>query len=242
MCSCLAQIWKHGGRAFTADAGEVHPDDPMRTAMRQMMGVFAQLERSMIAARLRHGRREKASQGGYAYGPRPTGGRPRRRNSPRRSWSRLDGPAPASSGTRTSCPTERSPLILKPRASDPSAGTTGTRRPSAGYSPTRPTGRPRCGSALRGRHPRRALRDASCVKGVWLCTATSCITGNTDVVRCHSSRAQTARSQHAKRPGPRWSDQEPSLLQLPSPVVHPATGLAACAAAVPRSGRPCFSG
>ncbi|MFH8736340.1 MULTISPECIES: recombinase family protein [unclassified Streptomyces] len=57
----LAQIWKHGGCAFTADTGEVHPDDPddpMRTDMRQMMGVFAQLERSMIAARLRHGRRE----------------------------------------------------------------------------------------------------------------------------------------------------------------------------------------
>jgi DNA invertase Pin-like site-specific DNA recombinase len=31
------------------------PDDPIRTAMRQMMGVFAQLERSMIAAQLRHG-------------------------------------------------------------------------------------------------------------------------------------------------------------------------------------------
>ncbi|MGW7754481.1 recombinase family protein [Streptomyces violaceusniger] len=74
----LAQIWKHGGRAFTADTGEVHPDDPddpMRTAMRQMMGVFAQLERSMIAARLRHGRREKAAQGGYAYGAPPYGWR-----------------------------------------------------------------------------------------------------------------------------------------------------------------------
>ncbi|GAA3800883.1 hypothetical protein GCM10022403_038940 [Streptomyces coacervatus] len=74
----LAQIWKHGGRAFTADSGEVHPDDPddpMRTAMRQMMGVFGQLERSMIAARLRHGRREKAEQGGYAYGAPPYGWR-----------------------------------------------------------------------------------------------------------------------------------------------------------------------
>ncbi|MFF7130465.1 recombinase family protein [Streptomyces sp. NPDC008240] len=40
-----------------------------------MMGVFAQLERSMIAARLRHGRREKATQGGYAYGAPPYGWR-----------------------------------------------------------------------------------------------------------------------------------------------------------------------
>ncbi|NUK09497.1 recombinase family protein [Streptomyces lunaelactis] len=72
----LAQIWKHGGRAFTADTGEIHrddPDDPMRTAMRQMMGVFSQLERSMINARLRNGRREKAAQGGYAYGAPPYG-------------------------------------------------------------------------------------------------------------------------------------------------------------------------
>ncbi|NEW71007.1 recombinase family protein [Streptomyces rhizosphaericus] len=70
----LAQIRKHGGRAFTANSGGVHPDDPMRTAMRQMRGVFAQLERSVIAARLRHGRREKAEQGGYAYGARRTDG------------------------------------------------------------------------------------------------------------------------------------------------------------------------
>ncbi|GGN39218.1 hypothetical protein GCM10012285_16070 [Streptomyces kronopolitis] len=45
----------------------------MRTAMRQMLGVFAQLERSMISARLRHGRHEKATQGEYAYGAPPFG-------------------------------------------------------------------------------------------------------------------------------------------------------------------------
>ncbi len=67
----LAQVWKHGGRVFAADSGEVlrdDPDDPMRTAMRQMAGVFAQLERAMIAARMRAGRRLKASRGGYAHG------------------------------------------------------------------------------------------------------------------------------------------------------------------------------
>jgi DNA invertase Pin-like site-specific DNA recombinase len=60
-----------GGSAFTADLGEVardDPDDPMRTALRQMIGVVAQLERGMIAARLRAGRRAKAEVGGYAYG------------------------------------------------------------------------------------------------------------------------------------------------------------------------------
>lgn len=67
----LAQIWKHGGTVFTCDLGQVHkddPDDPMRTAMRQMVGVFAQLERGMISARMRGGRSAKAQAGGYAYG------------------------------------------------------------------------------------------------------------------------------------------------------------------------------
>ena len=47
------------------------PDDPMRTAMRQMMGVFSQLERGMITARLRAGRAAKR----YAYGSPPFGWR-----------------------------------------------------------------------------------------------------------------------------------------------------------------------
>ena len=67
----LAQAWKHGARVFAVDVGEIlrdDPDDPMRTAMRQMIGVFAQLERSMIAARMRAGRRMKHAKGGYAYG------------------------------------------------------------------------------------------------------------------------------------------------------------------------------
>src|SRR5205807_6454348 len=36
----LAQVWRGGGRVFTVDLGEVlpdDPDDPMRTAMRQMV-------------------------------------------------------------------------------------------------------------------------------------------------------------------------------------------------------------
>lgn len=67
----LAKIWDMGGRVFSADVGEVlrdDPDDPMRTAMRQMAGVFYQLDRAMINKRLRNGRAEKARQGGYAYG------------------------------------------------------------------------------------------------------------------------------------------------------------------------------
>jgi DNA invertase Pin-like site-specific DNA recombinase len=72
----LARVWKDKGRVFACDAGEVledDPDDPMRTAMRQMMGVFAQLERGMIATRMRAGRRLKAEKGGFAYGSPPYG-------------------------------------------------------------------------------------------------------------------------------------------------------------------------
>lgn len=67
----LAAIWAHGGRVFTYEGGEVlrdDPDDPMRTAMRQMQGVFAQLERAMVVKRLRTGRQHKAEAGGYAVG------------------------------------------------------------------------------------------------------------------------------------------------------------------------------
>lgn len=78
----LAHIWQRGGRVFCVDSGEVLPDDqddPMRTAMRQMAGVFAQLDRAQINKRLRDGRRVKADKGGYvagspAYGFRAEGG------------------------------------------------------------------------------------------------------------------------------------------------------------------------
>jgi DNA invertase Pin-like site-specific DNA recombinase len=41
----------------------------MRTAIRQLMGIFAQLDRAMIAKRMRNSRKVKAAAGGYAgYG------------------------------------------------------------------------------------------------------------------------------------------------------------------------------
>ena len=67
----LGMIWKLDGKLFTVDGGEVtpdDPDDPMRTAMRQMAGVFAQLDRAMVIKRLRNGRQTKAERGGYAGG------------------------------------------------------------------------------------------------------------------------------------------------------------------------------
>jgi Recombinase/Resolvase, N terminal domain len=61
-----------------ARAAEVLPDDdddPMRTAMRQMAGVFFELERKMLLKRLKNGRAEKARQGGYIGGTVPMGTR-----------------------------------------------------------------------------------------------------------------------------------------------------------------------
>jgi len=68
----LSQVWKAGGIVLTTTRGEIladDPDDPMRTAIRQFMGIFAQLDRALIAKRMRNGRKEKAAAGGYAgYG------------------------------------------------------------------------------------------------------------------------------------------------------------------------------
>lgn len=78
----LARVWALGGSVWTCESGEVvrdDPDDPMRTAMRQMAGVFAQLERSMVTLRLRNGKRAKLERGQYvggevAFGQRLDGG------------------------------------------------------------------------------------------------------------------------------------------------------------------------
>jgi DNA invertase Pin-like site-specific DNA recombinase len=74
--AALAVVWQHGGQVFTVESGEVladDPADPMRTAMRQMAGVFFQLDRAMIVKRLHDGRQHKAEQGGYAHGRPPYG-------------------------------------------------------------------------------------------------------------------------------------------------------------------------
>lgn len=81
--AALAKLWQLGGRVFTSESGEVMPDDPsdpMRTAMRQMAGVFIQLEKATLVKRLTDGRRRKAEMGGFAafgsphYGTRAVGG------------------------------------------------------------------------------------------------------------------------------------------------------------------------
>ncbi len=72
----LAEVWKDGAEVHTAESGKVFrddPDDPMRTAMRQMAGVFAELDRAMTVKRLRDGRRAKEAKGGKANGSYPYG-------------------------------------------------------------------------------------------------------------------------------------------------------------------------
>lgn len=74
--ACLAKLWSWGARIFTSDLGEIVSDDasdPMRTALRQMVAVFGQLERAMITSRMKDGRRRKGQMGGYAYGAPPFG-------------------------------------------------------------------------------------------------------------------------------------------------------------------------
>lgn len=80
--AALAAIWEAPGRVFEVLGGEVlrdDPEDPMRTAMRQMLGVFGQLERATVVARMRAGRRLKKERGGYAGG------------APRYGWAAQDG-------------------------------------------------------------------------------------------------------------------------------------------------------
>lgn len=75
----LAIIWRLGRTVFTADQGEVlrdDPDDPMRSALRQVVGVFSELERRLVSKRLRDGRTAKAATGRKAVGAYPFGYRP----------------------------------------------------------------------------------------------------------------------------------------------------------------------
>lgn len=72
----VLQALQHGHRLHSTNAAESevlnphYAGDPMRTAMRQMVGIFNQLERATIQGRLDSGLHAKARAGGW------TGGRP----------------------------------------------------------------------------------------------------------------------------------------------------------------------
>lgn len=72
----LATIWKAEGSVHSADQGEIledDPDDPTRTAIRKMRGIFSELERGLIAQRMRRGKKAKGEKGGYTGGKPPYG-------------------------------------------------------------------------------------------------------------------------------------------------------------------------
>lgn len=72
----LAAVWTGTDAEVFTSTGPVprdDPDDPMRTAYREMTAVFSGLERRMIAKRLRDGRKAKAAKGGWAAGRTPFG-------------------------------------------------------------------------------------------------------------------------------------------------------------------------
>ena len=75
--SILRDLWRRDvdvRPAAEAERPYCQPDDqsdPSRTLIRQMLGAVAQYERSMIAARLKAGRRRKLAETGYAGGPEP---------------------------------------------------------------------------------------------------------------------------------------------------------------------------
>jgi len=74
----LGKVWAAGTECYAVQGygGLVprdDPDDPMRTAMRQVMGVMVQLDRGMVVARMRRGKRDKAARGGYTGGWVPLG-------------------------------------------------------------------------------------------------------------------------------------------------------------------------
>ena len=76
----LAQIWTRPETVvfeYGRDAEVLRddPDDPMRTTIRQIMGAFKELDRKLVAKRLRDGRRAKARRGQHSTGPAPYGWR-----------------------------------------------------------------------------------------------------------------------------------------------------------------------
>jgi len=72
----LAEAWRVGPhvKVYEAVEGEEvkrdDPDDPARKFLRQVLGAAVELERGMILARMRRGRRRKTEAGGYVGGPR----------------------------------------------------------------------------------------------------------------------------------------------------------------------------
>lgn len=73
----IAYLKRSGFEIISATEPDMFDDDPMRTAMRQMMGVFSELEAKMIALKLKGARaRAKAKDPTWSEGRKPYGHRP----------------------------------------------------------------------------------------------------------------------------------------------------------------------
>jgi DNA invertase Pin-like site-specific DNA recombinase len=69
----LREVWRLGAQVFSTSDAEndlLHDDpaDPARRLVRQILGAVSEYERSVIALRLRSGRRRKLAHGGYGGG------------------------------------------------------------------------------------------------------------------------------------------------------------------------------
>lgn len=94
----IGQVWlTDGAGVYTSlppqEVTRDDPDDPMRTAMREMAGVFAGLERRMITKRLRDGRKAKAALGGHAAGSPPYGYRTAKKSADNPAGALIPDPA-----------------------------------------------------------------------------------------------------------------------------------------------------
>lgn len=72
----IHQLRLRGGVVLSTKEVDTDSDEPERVMFRQMLGVFAEFERSLIRGRLLGGRHAKAAKGGYAgFGSPPYGWR-----------------------------------------------------------------------------------------------------------------------------------------------------------------------
>ena len=79
-CALLAKLCSAGITLYAADTGEnvteAFQGDPMRRALVQIQGVFAELDRRMLVAKLQRGKELAREKGQRTEGPLPFGGLP----------------------------------------------------------------------------------------------------------------------------------------------------------------------
>ena len=74
--SIIADLKRHGFEIVSVTEPDLCSDDPSRTLMRQMLGAFAQYERSMIVQKLKGARQRIRTKEGRCEGRKPYGARP----------------------------------------------------------------------------------------------------------------------------------------------------------------------